>query len=76
MINLIKNIFKSDREKRRDEIGEAFKEDFPIDLREGCPDCAGKKFAEGPSGGVCMNVKCKCGSEFNLNTLSGWAHRI
>lgn len=32
-----------------------------------CPDCGGKKFLEGPHGGVCVNVECAgCGSRFNI----------
>jgi len=32
-----------------------------------CPDCLIGGFLEGPSGGMCVNVKCDhCGSEFNL----------
>lgn len=34
-----------------------------------CPDCSGKDFFEGPSGGVCTNWKCAneaCGHYFNV----------
>lgn len=31
-----------------------------------CPDCGGREFLQGPSGGCSTNIKCKrCGSEFN-----------
>jgi len=34
---------------------------------KGCPDCGGKIFIEGPSGGICTNVKCDgCGHYFNM----------
>jgi hypothetical protein len=32
-----------------------------------CPDCKGKEFFDGPSGGMSQNIKCanqECGSEF------------
>jgi len=32
-----------------------------------CPDCKGKKFLEGPHGGLSVNIKCaSCGSKFNI----------
>lgn len=32
-----------------------------------CPDCGSTKFMEGPSGGMCTNVKCSwCGHWFNM----------
>lgn len=50
---------------------------FPIDLLKGCPDCGNMKFSEGPSGGVCVNLKCSnCGSTFNFMTITGCAERI
>jgi hypothetical protein len=34
---------------------------------ECCPDCGGKTFCEGPSGGLCVNIKCRdCKHEFNI----------
>lgn len=49
---------------------------FPIDLKQGCPDCGGDRFLEGPSGGMCVNLKCaNCGSKFNFAPSLG-AHRI
>jgi transcription elongation factor Elf1 len=33
-----------------------------------CPDCGGKAFYEGPSGGASLNVKCtSCGHKFNMS---------
>ena len=33
-----------------------------------CPDCGGKKFLEGPSGGVSTNIMCaKCRHRFNAS---------
>lgn len=32
-----------------------------------CPDCRSKDFFEGPSGGLCTNIKCAgCGKWFNV----------
>jgi len=32
-----------------------------------CPDCGSSEFLEGPSGGMCTNVKCAgCGHWFNF----------
>lgn len=32
-----------------------------------CPDCGGKKFLEGPHGGMSVNIECsKCGARFNI----------
>lgn len=32
-----------------------------------CIDCGSEKFSEGPTGGMCVNVKCvSCGHWFNL----------
>jgi hypothetical protein len=33
-----------------------------------CPDCGGKKFLEGPQGGLCTNIMCaKCRHRFNAS---------
>lgn len=48
-----------------------------------CPDCHGKDFYEGPSGGMCTNYKCAnpdCGHRFNIGFAGGlhvfYAERI
>lgn len=41
-------------------------------LKGECPDCGGKEFLEGPSGGICTNYKCaNCGSKFNIGAAFG-----
>lgn len=41
-----------------------------------CIDCGSDKMLEGPSGGMCQNVKCaKCGHKFNFG-LPLFIHRI
>jgi uncharacterized protein YxjI len=48
-------------EMNEDKIMELFKKHMV------CIDCGGNKLLEGPSGGMCQNVKCaKCGHEFNF----------
>lgn len=47
-----------------------------------CPDCNGKGFLEGPSGGININIMCandECGSKFNIAGFGGeliYAERI
>jgi hypothetical protein len=44
-----------------------------------CPDCHSTKFRAGPSGGLSQNVKCMCGSEYNVAQFNGeviFAERI
>jgi hypothetical protein len=36
-----------------------------------CPDCGGREFREGPSGGICTNFECRCGSRFNIGAAFG-----
>lgn len=39
-----------------------------------CPDCGGKEFYSGPTGGISENIKCaneKCGSKFNVAYVGG-----
>lgn len=39
-----------------------------------CPDCGNTEFYEGPSGGLCINVKCAneaCGTRLNVAHLPG-----
>lgn len=32
-----------------------------------CPDCGGKQFSDGPSGGISQNIECfSCGARFNV----------
>lgn len=50
---------------------------FPLDMTNGCPDCQSDNFLEGPSGGMCVNVKCEnCGHTFNIFPMLGAGHRI
>jgi hypothetical protein len=50
--------------------------DLPKDLRDqlrsgSCPNCGGKEFLAGPSGGECQNIECKdCGCDFNVGPMA------
>ena len=36
-----------------------------------CPDCGSTEFSEGPSGGLCTNIKCcSCGHWFNISPFT------
>ncbi len=57
---------------KRVEIGAEFTTWYGI-----CPDCGGNEWYEGPSGGMCQNIKCAndmCGCK--LNTCFAGAQRI
>ena len=48
-------------------------------LTDICPDCGGKGFYEGPSGGMSQNIICMnatCGSRFNTTGPLGLVERI
>ena len=45
----------------------------------GCVECRTlpKRFVEGPSGGMCVNVFCaQCGQGYNLTPVANWAEKI
>ena len=42
-----------------------------------CPDCGNTEFLFGPSGGLCVNVKCmECGSKYNYTNVFCTLERI
>lgn len=70
LIDLFKKDTRTEEEKEQDTILESLQNNT-------CPDCHGKGFYEGPSGGMCTNIQCanpKCKSEFNYCGVH--AHRI
>jgi len=44
-------------------------------MKRRCPDCGGRKFYEGPSGGMSTNVFCgTCGQGYNFTNIFGEGH--